>query len=81
MGNLLNIIDILAKNKFSVEGDSGYILHSGSLRDYLEQLDSNIRSCMSYIDASNLDEIYKFGQLRRISFSAAHEGRSQLINF
>lgn len=44
------------KTEYSVEGDSGLIPVSGSVKTLLKDIESNLRSSMSYVNARNLDE-------------------------
>lgn len=66
------------KQKFSVEGASGLIKHTGSVVYTLDQIDANLRSSMSYVGAKTLFEYYHKTQFVKISAASHQEGKSQL---
>lgn len=57
------------KQNFSIEGESGLIPKSGSVKEFLTNLESNLRSSMSYVDAHDLTEFYNKTTLVKISQS------------
>lgn len=57
------------KQKYSIEGESGWVLRSAPVSEFLDNLESNLRSSMSYVDAHNLKEFYDKTTLVKISQS------------
>lgn len=55
------------KIKFSIEGASGLLECSGTLTNFLEQVEFNLRSSMSYVNARTLEEFSKNAKFVRIS--------------
>ena len=62
--------------KISVEGASGTIFVSGAASDLLDQMDGNLRSSMSYVNAHNLEEFRSVAELRTISPAVMIESRA-----
>ena len=45
------------KNPYYVEGDETIVEYKGGVQNILDQIDAGLRSSMSYMAASNLDEL------------------------
>lgn len=69
----------VGKTKYSVEGDSGLIPYLGDASYVLEQIESNIRSCMSYTNSYTLYELYENASFVKVSSSVANQAKSNLI--
>lgn len=67
------------KTKFSVEGASGLVKSNGLVSEYLEQIEANLRSAMSYVDAHNLEELKTNSKFVRVSNSTKAENGSSLV--
>lgn len=61
------------KANYSVEGAVKRIAVNGGVADLLTQIDSNLRSCMSYIDSKNLEAIYHNSKFCRVSSAVIQE--------
>lgn len=59
--------------RVSVEGASGVIGVTGSLQHVLNQIDANLRSSMSYVNAHNLAEFPILANLHLVSYAVTHE--------
>jgi len=61
------------KTKFSIEGASGLLECSGSVIDFIEQAESNLRSSMSYVNARTLEEFSQNAKFVKISQNTSIE--------
>jgi len=64
------------KQNFSVEGESGLIPCIGSVSEMLSQIDANLRSSMSYVNARTLNEFSSNAKFVRISQNATNENKT-----
>lgn len=69
---------ITNKTKYSIEGVSGLIPVTGYTKDVLEQMESNLRSSMSYVDARTLKEYYKNGKFIKVTQSTYQTAQPQI---
>jgi IMP dehydrogenase len=61
------------KANYSVEGAVKRIAVNGSVTELLTQIESNLRSCMSYVDCRNLEAIYLNSKFCRVSAAVVQE--------
>lgn len=61
------------KTNFSVEGGSGLIPMTGSVTTLLNDIEANLRSSMSYVNARNLEEFKRFAKFVIVSPSTVAE--------
>jgi IMP dehydrogenase len=63
-------------SKVSIEGAQGLIRVSGTLEHALDQMEGNLRSAMSYVNAHNLDEFRQKANLYTVSPSVTLENKA-----
>jgi IMP dehydrogenase len=66
------------KTKFSIEGASGKIEVIGSVIYIIDQIDSNLRSSMSYVNATDLNYYHSNTQFIKISPAAYNMAKPQI---
>ena len=66
------------KTNFSIEGASGWIRRSGSVTEFLNNFESNLRSSMSYLNAHNLEEYYTNSKFVRITTNVMNEKKTHI---
>ena len=64
------------KKRTSVEGESGLLSATGYFNDILNDIESNLRSTMSYVGASNIKELYEKGRFSIVSPSVILENKA-----
>ena len=74
-----NVSKESGKEKYSIEGASGLLECSGSVDKLLEQIEANLRSSMSYVDARNLFQYYQNTELVVVSNAVKNESSHSLI--
>lgn len=66
------------KKTFSIEGAAGFIPSTGPVLEILEQIEANLRSSMSYVDARNLEAFTKNAKFVRVSQNTILENGTNL---
>lgn len=66
------------KKRFSTEGVSGIIPCTGSVDDLLNEIETNLRSSLSYAGAKNLDELTSKGKFVRVSRGVVSESQTHI---
>lgn len=74
-----NVSKESGKENYSIEGAEGFLKCSGTVDKLLEQIEANLRSSMSYVDARNLFQYYQNTKLVVVSNSVKNESGHQLI--
>lgn len=64
----------------SLEGISTSVIHKGSAKDIIEQLDNGIRSGFSYSGARNMNEFWLKAKFIRQSNAASHESNTHILS-
>ena len=67
-------------SKVSVEGASGILKVSGSVESTIDQMEANLRSAMSYVNAHNLKEFRERASLKTISPAVMIESKAHAFN-